>query len=87
MIENPEVQLSELKKGECFMFNGEPYIVKRIYWEDLGLLKRKVWVSTMKFDNSDWHSIGHTPWPCHITGGKRNNRHAIRFAGSAARYQ
>ena len=41
------------------MFNGEPYIVKRIYWEDLGLLKRKVWVSTMKFDNSDWHSIGH----------------------------
>lgn len=59
MIENPEVQLSKLKKGECFMFNGEPYIVKRIYWEDLGLLKRKVWVSTMKFDNSDWHSIGH----------------------------
>ncbi len=58
MIKNPVVQLSELKKGDCFMFNGEPYIVKRIYWEDLGLLKRKVWVSTMKFDNNDWHSIG-----------------------------
>lgn len=58
MIENPEVQLSALKKGECFMFNGEPYIVKRIYWEDLVLFKRKVWVSTMKFNNIDWHSIG-----------------------------
>ena len=58
MIKNPEVQLSELKKGECFMFNGEPYIVKRIYWEDLVLFKRKVWVSTMKFNNIDWHSIG-----------------------------
>ena len=58
MIENPEVQLSALKKGECFMLNGEPQIVKRIYWEDFGLLKRKVWVSAMKFNNNDWHSIG-----------------------------
>ena len=58
MIENPEVQLSELKKGECFTFNGEPYVVKKIYWENLVLFKRKVWVSTMKFNNNDWHSIG-----------------------------
>ena len=58
MITNPEVQLSALKKGDCFMFNGEPYIVKKTYWVDLGMIKRKVWVSTMKFDNHDWHSIG-----------------------------
>ena len=58
MIENPEVQLSVLEKGDCFMYNGEPYIVKKIYWEDLGLIKRKVWVSRMKFENHDWHSVG-----------------------------
>jgi hypothetical protein len=58
MIENPEVQLQALKKGDCFMFNGEPYIVKRIYWANLGMIKRKTWVSTMKFDNHDWHSTG-----------------------------
>lgn len=58
MIENPEVQLSTLKKGDCFMFNGEPYIVKRTYMEDLGMIKQKIWVSTMKFNNMDWHSIG-----------------------------
>lgn len=58
MIENPVVQLSALKKGDCFMFNGEPYIVKKTYWEDLGMIKRKVWVSTMKFNNHDWHSTG-----------------------------
>lgn len=58
MIKDPEVQLSALKKSDCFMFNCEPYIVKRTYWEDLGMLKRKIWVSTMKFDNRDWHSVG-----------------------------
>lgn len=58
MIENPEVQLSTLKQGDCFMFNGEPYIVKRTYWENLGMLKRKIWVSTMKFNNIPWHSTG-----------------------------
>lgn len=58
MIENPEVQLSTLKQGDCFMFNGEPYIVNKTYWEDLDMLKRKIWVSTMKFNNTPWHSIG-----------------------------
>ena len=58
MIQNPEVQLSTLKKGDCFMFYGEPYIVNKTYWEDLGLLRRKIWVSTMKFNNIPWHSIG-----------------------------
>ena len=58
MIENPEVQLSVLEKGDCFMFNGEPYIVKKIYWENLGVLIRKIWVSRMKFENHDWHSVG-----------------------------
>lgn len=58
MIKKPEVQLSALKKGNCFMFNGEPFIIKKTYWEGLGMFKRKVWVSTMKFDNREWHSVG-----------------------------
>lgn len=58
MIQNPEVQLSTLKQDDCFMFYGEPYIVNKTYWEDLGLLKRKIWVSTMKFNNIPWHFTG-----------------------------
>lgn len=40
------------------MFNRELYIIKKIYWEDLGVMKRKIWVSMMKFDKHEWHSIG-----------------------------
>lgn len=58
MFKEPEVQLSALRKGDCFMFNGEPYIVKKTYWKDLGMIRQKIWVSTMKFDNRAWHSIG-----------------------------
>lgn len=58
MIKQPEVELSTLKSGDCFMFNGQPYIVKRTFWQDLGMLKRKIWVCRMKFDNYDWHTVG-----------------------------
>ncbi|MEG2151133.1 MAG: hypothetical protein RRY36_07950 [Bacteroidaceae bacterium] len=58
MIEQPEVQLSTLNSGDCFMFNGQPYIVKRTFWQNLGMLKFKIWVCRMKFDNYDWHTVG-----------------------------
>lgn len=58
MFKEPAVKLSELRKGNCFMFNGQPYIVKRTYWQDLKLLKRKVYVCRMKFEDYDWHTIG-----------------------------
>ena len=51
MIKEPEVKLLKLKKGDCFMYNRFPYIVKDIYWEDLGMLKRKVYICQMKFDD------------------------------------
>lgn len=53
MIKEPEVKLLKLKKGDCFMYNRFPYIVKDIYWEDLGMLKRKVYICQMKFDDYD----------------------------------
>lgn len=53
MITEPEVKLAKLKKGDCFMYNRFPYIVKNIYWEDLGMIKRKVYICRMKFDDYD----------------------------------
>ncbi len=55
MFEQPEVQLSALKKGDCFMFNREPYIVKGTYWENLRLFKRKIYMCRMKFSVYDAH--------------------------------
>lgn len=58
MFKEPVVKLSKLRKVDCFIFNGQPYIVKRTYWQDLKLLKRKVYVCKMKFEDYDWHTIG-----------------------------
>lgn len=57
MFKEPEVKLSALRKGNCFMFNRQAYIVKRTYWEDLGMLKRKVYVCRMKFGDYDTHFL------------------------------
>ncbi len=57
MIENPKCKLGTLKKGDCFMFNRQPCIIKRIFWEDLGILKRKVYVCHMKFADYDSHFL------------------------------
>lgn len=43
------IELQELKIGDCFIFNNEPYIIKRVYWEDLGLFTCKRYVCKMKF--------------------------------------
>lgn len=53
MFKEPEVKLSALKKGDCFMFNRQAYIVKKISWGGLGLFGRKVYVCRMKFDDYD----------------------------------
>lgn len=53
MFKKPEVKLSALKKGDCFMFNNAPYIIEKTFWEDLGMMKRKVYVCRMKFENHD----------------------------------
>lgn len=58
MIQNPEVQLSSLQKGDCFIFHELPYIISKTYWDEECIPKRKIWVSTMKFDNKEWHSVG-----------------------------
>ena len=60
MITNPQCKLAIMKKGDCFMFNGQPYIIKEIFWEDLGMLKRKVYVCRMKFDDYDSHFLPDT---------------------------
>lgn len=57
MFKEPEAKLSALKKGDCFMFNRQAYIVKRIFWENLELFKRKVYVCRMKFDDHDTHFL------------------------------
>ena len=33
-------------------------IVKKTYYENYGMLKRKIWICEMKFDNKEWHTIG-----------------------------
>lgn len=53
MIEKPECKLGTLKRGDCFMFNGEPYRVKEKALENLGMLKRKVYICRMKFADYD----------------------------------
>ena len=57
MINRPEVKLRVLKKGDCFMFNQEPYKISKTYWENLGLLKHKVYVCRMKFEDYDTHFL------------------------------
>lgn len=56
MIRNPETTIHQLKKGDCFMYNREPYIVRSTYWENLGMIKIKIFVMRMKFDSHDWHT-------------------------------
>lgn len=58
MFKEPIAKLNELRKGDCFMFNGQPYIVKKTFWEDLKLFRLKVYVCRMKFEDYDWHTIG-----------------------------
>lgn len=58
MFKEPVPKLSELRKGDCFMFNGQPYIVKKTFWEDLELFRRKIYICRMKFEDYDWHTVG-----------------------------
>lgn len=58
MFKKPVVKLDVLRKGDCFMFNGQPYIVNKTFWEDLELFKRKIYVCRMKFEDYDWHTTG-----------------------------
>lgn len=60
MIEKPECKLGTLKRGDCFMFMHQPYIIKKIFWEDMGVLKRKVYVCHMKFADHDSHFLPDT---------------------------
>lgn len=53
MIEAPECKLNDLKIGDCFMFNREPFIVRNIFWDNLGMLKRKTYQCRMKFEDYD----------------------------------
>lgn len=56
-IKEPEVKLRALRNGDCFMFNRQAYIVKKTFWENLGMLKRKVYVCRMKFNDYDTHFL------------------------------
>lgn len=49
-------KIRKLKKGDCFVFQRAPYVVKDIYWESFGMMKIKVYILQMKFDNHDWHT-------------------------------
>lgn len=51
----PESKLSKLRSGNCFIFNRQPYIVISSYWEDLVIIKRKMYVCRMKFEDYDTH--------------------------------
>lgn len=53
MFKEPEVQLSALRKGDCFMFNRQAYIIKRTCWNGDHFLKRKVYICRMKFSDYD----------------------------------
>ena len=54
----PIKKLFCLNKGDCFMFNGKPYIIKKTYWQNYGMLKRKIWICEMKFDKKEWCTTG-----------------------------
>lgn len=58
MKEEPVAKLSTLKKGDCFMFNGQLYIVKNTFWKHWELFNQKIYVCRMKFEDHDWHTIG-----------------------------
>ena len=58
--DTPEIKLIMLKKGDCFMFNREPYKVINIYWEKSGLLSRKTYVVRMKFESYDVYLLPDT---------------------------
>ena len=49
-FENPKAQLRQLRKGDCFMLYGNPYIVIRTYWSKAGPFKLKKYICKMKFD-------------------------------------
>ena len=71
-MNKPEVKLSMLKKNNCFMYNREPYQIIRTYWENLGLIKRKIYVCRMKFENYDTHFLPDTD-VYHISYGLFNS--------------
>ena len=55
------VQLHTLNKGDCFIFNGLPYKIDRVFWENLGMMKRKIYVCKMKFakrDDAELNTVG-----------------------------
>lgn len=52
-FENPEARLRQLRKGDCFMFYGNPYIVIRTYWRKTGLFRMKKYICKMKFNEQE----------------------------------
>lgn len=52
-FENPESQLKELRKGDCFMLCGYPYIVIRTCWRGSRSFKLKRYICKMKFDDQE----------------------------------
>ena len=57
MFKEPVARLSKLRKGDYFMYNAQPYIVKNTYWDRSGLFKRKIYVCRMKFEDHNWHTV------------------------------
>lgn len=49
-FENPKARLRQLRKGDCFMLYGNPYIVIRTYWSKAGPFKLKKYICKMKFN-------------------------------------
>lgn len=60
MYKEPEVNLSDLRKGDCFMYNRQPCIVKKTFYENHGFLKIKTYICRMKFDDYDFACLGDT---------------------------
>jgi hypothetical protein len=60
MYKKPEVKLGALRKGDCFMFNNSPYIVTKTFWEDIGLIKRKVYECREKYHGWEYNFIRDT---------------------------
>lgn len=53
MIEKPECKLGSLKRGDCFIFNDRPFIIKGTYWENSRLFKQQVFICRAKFADYD----------------------------------
>lgn len=58
MFKDPVVKLGRLRKGDCFMLNQEPYIVKKTYWNRFPpMIKLKMYVCQMKFEDFERHLL------------------------------